>query len=483
MPAKTPKASPRKKRSETAATSRPVAKKAAVKKVVAKKTDGRKAAGKAAVSKKNFTEKPISRKSVRLDTTLLNDVRKFRSLNQKRVGILFSGGPAPGANAVISTAALQFLNQHWDVVGFYKGYEFLEDFDINNPKRFIEGVHYDLLDLDEVTKIRIKGGSILRTSRANPCKVDGSEIKSVKDLASKKYTRKLYNVIDALEHLGIGALISIGGDDTLKTAYYLSLLGVPVVHVPKTIDNDYFGISWTFGYFSAIEHARQAIKTYNEEVRTTDCYFILELMGRKAGWYTLGAGIASEAVRMICPEEYGETFDLEKVSEELVDLVLKREGTGKNYGVILISEGLVDKLPASQKPEARDEHGNIVLSEAKIGERVAYMLKHAYKNRTGRRLTVKRGQIGYTTRCVDPTAYDVLLSSQLGNGAFQLIAKRQFARMVTVTDQFSISSVPFGKLIDPDTFKVATRFVPTDGDFYKLAKSLEFRLVNVPPIE
>ncbi|RJO65186.1 MAG: 6-phosphofructokinase [Myxococcales bacterium] len=404
--------------------------------------------------------------------------RRFRTLGQKRVGMLFSGGPAPGANAVISTATIQFLNDHFDVVGFYKGYEFLEKFDRNNPTVFKEGMHFARLNYTDVTKIRQQGGCMLRTSRANPSKLSGQEIRSVKDLSDPAKARKLYNVLDALEYLGISSLISIGGDDTLKTAYYLSLLGVPVVHVPKTIDNDYYGIPWTFGYFSAIERARQDVKIYNNEVRTTECYFILELMGRKAGWYTLGAGIAGEAVRMIGPEETGDTLDLDKLTEELVDLILMREQLNKNYGVILVSEGLVDKLPVDKKPKTTDAHGNVTLSEAKIGELIGSRVKKRYKERTGRSLTLKNSTIGYTTRCIEPSAFDVLLGSQLGMGAYQFIKAGNFAHMVSVGDNLEIKRVPFSELIDGTTFKTRVRYVPIDGDFFKLAKSLEFKAVK-----
>lgn len=408
----------------------------------------------------------------------LKSVRKFRTLGQKRVGILFSGGPAPGGNAVISTASIQFLNDGYEVMGFYKGYQYLQNFDREKPKNFIEGVHYKSLGYDDITKIRSEGGSILRTSRANPCKLKNREIKNISDLANRKLNVKLQRVMDALEYLGISALISIGGDDTLKTAYYLSLLGVPVVHVPKTIDNDYFGIPWTFGFFSAIERAHQDIKVYNNEVRTTECYFVLELMGRKTGWYTLGAGIAGEAVRMIGPEEIGDRIDIEKEANRLVDLVLKREELNKPYGVILVSEGLVDKLPENLKPKSTDQHGNIVLAEAKIGEHLAHALKKSYRKRTGGKLTVKTGNIGYTTRCIQPSAFDVLLGSQLGMGAFQFVQKNKFSSMVSVGDNLEIRRVPFTRLIDSKTFKTKLRYVPLDGDFFKLAKSLEFRAVE-----
>ncbi len=314
------------------------------------------------MTNKKKTTEPSEKKD------LLSDIRKFRSIGQKRVGMLFSGGPAPGANAVIATATIQFLNDGWEVIGFYKGYENLAQFDREKPRLFKEGEHFVRLNYDHVTKIRQLGGCLLKTARTNPSKVSGKEIKKMEHLADPAHTGDLYKVLDAMEYLGIQALVSIGGDDTLKTAYYLSLLGVPTVHVPKTIDNDYFGIPWTFGYFTAIERARQEIKVYNQEAYTTDCYFVLELMGRKAGWYTLGAGIAGEAVRMIGPEDYDSGFDLDELVNDLLNMIETRKKNGKNYGVITVSEGLADKLPDDMKAGTVDEHGNLKLSESKIGE-------------------------------------------------------------------------------------------------------------------
>ncbi len=417
----------------------------------------------------NYEEKEKELKKI------LSKARKYHGTMQKRVGILFSGGPAPGGNAVISGAALQFLNDGWEVIGFYKGYEYLASFDRDNPRRFIEGTHFKRLNYEDVTKIRQEGGITIKTSRTNPSNVNGNAVKNIKDLLDPKKSAKLYNVLDALEFMGVHALISIGGDDTLKTAYYLHLLGLPVVHVPKTIDNDYYGIPWTFGYFTAIEAARQQIKVYNREAITTDCWWILELMGRKTGWYTLGAGISGEAVRMIGPEEVGDRLEMDALVDDLISLILKREKVGKRYGVVLVSEGLVDRLADEDKPKVMDEHGNINFSEAKFGRQLRNKVKKAYEEKTGRKISIKSETVGYTTRCTEPSAFDILLGSQLGMGAFRFIWGKQFGHMVSVGDNLEIKAVPFCNLIDLDSFHTRLRYVPVDGDFYKLAKSLEFR--------
>ena len=151
-----------------------------------------------------------------------------------KVGILFSGGPAPSANAVISSVALNFLDNDIPVLGIMRGYEFIQDFNKNNPKIRKE-IHYTNITY-EVTKARNRSGIFLRTSRANP----GRDIKTKDDLLKPEKNARLRNILDALDYLEIGALISIGGDDTLKTANYLWLMGFPVIHIPKTIYNDYY---------------------------------------------------------------------------------------------------------------------------------------------------------------------------------------------------------------------------------------------------
>jgi 6-phosphofructokinase 1 len=181
------------------------------------------------------------------------------AVNIRKVGMLFSGGPAPAANAVISAAALAFLDAGAEVIGFIEGYTSLEGYDPARP--LVEGKHYLRLTRDAVTGIRNEGAIILKTARANP----GKAVKSMADLADPAKNAKLVAAHRALSDLGCDALISIGGDDTLKTANFMYLLPrhvpglkeIAVVHLPKTIDNDYFGIDWTFGFISAANFAAQ----------------------------------------------------------------------------------------------------------------------------------------------------------------------------------------------------------------------------------
>src|SRR5262245_34426463 len=170
----------------------------------------------------------------------------------RRVAILFAGGPAPAANAVISTAAASFLNENIEVIGILNGYSHLLEYGPSRPMQ--EGRDYIVLDHHKLHRTRNTRGIMIGTARANP----GKDVFSPSHLTDPVRTTSLRTVYRALASLGVDALVSIGGDDTLKTANKFKLFQkhlpadekrISVVHVPKTIDNDYHGIDFTFGYF------------------------------------------------------------------------------------------------------------------------------------------------------------------------------------------------------------------------------------------
>lgn len=389
---------------------------------------------------------------------------------KKRVGILFSGGPAPSANAVISSVALNLLDNNISVVGLFRGYEFLQDFNKDFPKLRKE-VHYTEIDYN-ITRVRNNPGIYLRTSRANP----GKLIKTMDDLNNPEKNARLRNIIDAFEHLNIGTLVSIGGDDTLKTANFLWLMGFPVIHIPKTIDNDYYGIPWTFGYWTAVDVAQKALLNLRADAQATDSFFIAEMMGRKAGWITYAAGVAAEAILMMSAEDVpGEHFDIDDLAEKIAETVISRERDDKPYGVIAISEGLVDKLPDEMKPKTVDRHGNVVFSEANISHLLADRAKERYHEKTGLSVKITARQIGYETRSGYPNAFDVVLGSMLGYGAARFCMEENSGVMVSVTDNFDLKSVPFNELIDPDTLRTRLRDVPRGSDFYTLKERLTYK--------
>jgi 6-phosphofructokinase 1 len=249
-----------------------------------------------------------------------------------------------------------------------------------------------------------------------------------------------------------------------------------IVHLPKTIDNDYYGIDWTFGFFSAAHFAAAEIRNLGADARSTQVWYVLEIMGRKAGWLTYAAGIAGEATRMISVEDYDGEFDARTVAAELVDLMIQRDGDGRRYGIVCVAEGLADKLPDDQRPQVTDEHGNVRMGDAQIGRLLAEEMERQYAERTGASLKVRHKQIGYEARCAEPAAFDVLLGTQLGVGGYRALVKEGLTGvMVSVEDQLSLKYVPFDELIDPDTMKTRVRFIEKDSEFYRLARALEYQ--------
>lgn len=397
----------------------------------------------------------------------------------KRVGILFSGGPAPAANAVISACTMSFLNEDIEVIGFIEGYNHLETCSSDNP--LVEGEHFLRLTFNDVSGIRNRKAIILKTSRANP----GKTIKSLDDLSDPGKNARLLTVQRALELMGIDGLVSIGGDDTLKTANFLFMLQqkvpglrpISIIHLPKTIDNDYYGIDWTFGFNSAANFAAQEIRNISADAKSTNCWYVLEIMGRKAGWLTYASGIAGEATRMISIEDIDGHLDLPSLAKEIVDLIIARSDDGRHYGIVCVAEGLADRLPADLKPREMDKHGNVIMGEAQVGRLLTEEIEKTYRSRTGRKFKVRNKQIGYEARCTEPVAFDILLGSQLGVGAYRALVEQGLSGyMVSVEKQLQLKYVPFGELIDPDTMKTRIRFIRKESDFYHLARSLEYHI-------
>ncbi|HEY0192082.1 MAG TPA: 6-phosphofructokinase, partial [Kofleriaceae bacterium] len=279
----------------------------------------------------------------------------------KRVAIIFSGGPAPAANAVISAAAISFLDDGREVIGFVHGYSNLEEY---HPvtHRLLPDEHYRIFTEKDVNGLRNTRGIVIGTARANP----GKGIDKPEHLADDTRTLRLRNVYNAMVDLEIDALISIGGDDTLKTANFLyefqkrlpaGARRFHVIHLPKTIDNDYKGIDFTFGFFTAVDVMAKKLQNLRADAIATSSYFIVETMGRKAGWLCYGVAIAGEANLVLAVEDVhgalaiddnGEAkLSLDALIERIVELIIARERRGKHYGTIVLAEGLAEMLPAS----------------------------------------------------------------------------------------------------------------------------------------
>ncbi len=409
----------------------------------------------------------------------------------QRVAIVFSGGPAPAANAVISAAAISFMEDSRQVIGFFHGYSNLEDY---HPvtHRLLPDEHYRIFVEKDVNGLRNSRGIVIGTARTNP----GKGIEKPEHLTDPVRTERLRNVYNALVDLDIDALISIGGDDTLKTANFLyeyqkrlpdKARRVQVIHLPKTIDNDYRGIDFTFGFFTAVDVMAKELQNLRADAIATSSYFIVETMGRKAGWLSYGVAIAGEANLVLAVEdvqgglaidENGEVrLSLDALVERIVELIVTRERRGKHYGTVVLAEGLAEMLPAAQIRELpRDEHGHLSLGRIDLGKLVAQRVMKRYEEKTKRKKKATGLQLGYESRCAPPHAFDVMLGSQLGIGAYRALVEENLdGYMVSIEGQLDLRYVPFKELINPQTLKTEVRFIPHGSDYHRLARFLETR--------
>lgn len=379
------------------------------------------------------------------------------------------------------------------------GYKHLMEFAPGKPLR--EGPDYVLLDSYRLKRTRNQRGIMIGTARANP----GKHINSPADLQNAEKTAPMKTVYDALRSIGADALISIGGDDTLKTANKFKLYQetlppdqprLPVVHIPKTIDNDYNGIDFTFGYFTAVDVLAGEIRNLIADAEAGDAYFVCETMGRSAGWLSYGAAIAGEASLVMSVEdiegdlasveelpnpktgkvEKRKVMNFDGVVKKIVKLMrVREERDNKNFGVIVLAEGLAELMPAKElEGIPRDDHGHISVADVDLGKKFAKMVAKEYKAQTNRTRKVTGVQLGYESRCAPPNAFDVMLGSQLGVGGYRAIVEKGLnGVMVSIVGQLELRYVPFEQLVDPTNLVTVVRYIEKKSDFWQLARFLE----------
>jgi 6-phosphofructokinase 1 len=382
--------------------------------------------------------------------------------NAKKLGIIVSGGPAPGINGVIHSATIEARTRGCEVLGFYDGF-----------KHLMEGqLVATPLTIDDVSRIYLKGGSILRTSRANPTQEE----------ESLRLCGKV--LMDA----GIAYLLVIGGDDTAYAAYRVARyaqehLGadIHVAHAPKTIDNDLplpEEIN-TFGYETARETGTRITMSLMEEALTGMRWFIVVTMGRKTGHLALGIGKSSGATLTLIPEEWeGRTIRMQEVVDILVTSILKRMADDKPYGVALVSEGVMEHMSHQDLRELdyveRDAYGNVHLSEINFSD----ILKHELDSELEKldipaRITSK--DLGYELRCTDPIAFDIDYTRSLGEAASAFLLDGGTNATVTVQGT-RVVPIPFDEMMDQETGRTEVRKVNLDSFIYHSAYKLMIRL-------
>jgi 6-phosphofructokinase 1 len=310
-----------------------------------------------------------------------------------KVGLLTGGGDCPGLNAVIRAVGQRIANEGGTCVGLLEGWRGL-----------IRGFSRDL-SVNETDDIIARGGTILGSSRTNPFKNAATDVPAL---------------LENFKKLGLDALVAIGGDDTLGVAHRLfKEHGLPMVGVPKTIDNDLMVTDFTFGFDTAINIVTEAVDRIRTTTESHRRVMVIETMGRHAGWIACFSGIAVAADYILVPE-------IPINIEHVVEVLKRRRAEGKNYGIVLISEGaeFPEKGMTTLNAET-DAFGHVRLGG--VGNAVAKMIEDA---------------TGYETRCVvlghlqrggPPSAADRVLATRLGLAAAHLVVQKRFGTMVALS--------------------------------------------------
>lgn len=312
----------------------------------------------------------------------------------KRIGILTGGGDCPGLNAVIRAAVGTLIRDYKiEVVGIQLGFEGLL------TRATVP------LNLDTIRGILPKGGTLLRTTnRGNPFEYPAPG-GGVEDRSA--------TVIQSIHDLGIDGIIAIGGDGTLKIAQRLCDLGIPMVAVPKTIDNDLAATDYTFGFHTAVAVATEAVDRLHTTAESHDRVMILEVMGRNAGWIALYSGLAGGADIILLPE-------IPYKPRAIVDLIEERQEGGRKFDVIVVAEGA---------RRAGGEETYLDKASGRLGG-VAYQVAADIALHID--LEIRVTVLGHIQRGGSPIAYDRILASRFGAEAAHLVARGQFGQMVAL---------------------------------------------------
>lgn len=378
---------------------------------------------------------------------------------KEKIAMIVGGGPAPGINGVISAATIEAVKRGKKVIGIVGGFKSLFSGD---RKKIIE------LAIDDVSKIHITGGSILRTSRDFPSKVK----EGFKTLMS------------TLKSVNVRYLITIGGEGTLYMARWIekeSKGGISVVHVPKTIDNDLLlpaGMP-TFGYETARHWGVELVENIMEDARTTGRWYFVTTMGRYTGHLALGIGKAAGATITLIPEEFREEkVSAKKVSDILEGSIIKRLSTGKDYGVAVLAEGIANKFDKKEliryEVIEKDETGRVRLSDIQLG-RVMKTIANRNLESRGIKVTIVDKNIGYELRAANPIPFDAEYTRNLGYGAVRFLLMGGTGAMI-VFYEGKLKSVPFVEMFEPDSDKTKIRYVDTSSEAYLVGREYMIRL-------
>jgi phosphofructokinase-like protein len=358
----------------------------------------------------------------------LPDLLRLRAVTIQRIGIMTGGGDCPGLNAVIRAVVLKASTRGWRVLGIEDATEGLIDLDYRSPRgnRWLEPA-----DVDHVLT---RGGTILGTSnRSDPFRY------VVTEGGKKVETDVSDRVVDNYRKLGLDALVSVGGDGSMRIAARLADKGLAIVGVPKTIDQDLDATDYTFGFNTAVQTATDAIDRLQDTAESHDRVMILEVMGRDAGWIALSAALAGGAHVCLIPE-------IPYRIEPIVEHVQRRTASGHPFSIIVVAEGVrpADGQKSYGDPNPLGAMPKLVGAGNRLGSQLEPHLSRDV------RVTV----LGHIQRGGTPTQFDRLLGTRFGTAAIDAIAEGRFGHMVSLKTP-DIVTIPLtealrhARLVDP----------------------------------
>jgi phosphofructokinase-like protein len=352
-----------------------------------------------------------------------------------KIAINTGGGDAPGLNAVIQAVVLAAYTRQWEVYGIKNGYTGLL-----NTDEIIQ------LTPEKVRDIATLGGTILgTTNKGNPfampvkCVTGEPEIRDVSD-----------KILDNFKRLRFDCLIVVGGDGSLKIALDFFKKGMPVIGVPKTIDNDLGGTVITFGFDTAVNIATEAIDRLHSTTKSHERVMVVEVMGRRAGWIALNSGISGAAHVILIPEI---PFDIEKIC----DHIMERELHGQKYAIVVAAEGAMP-IGGGEISKAGEEGRQDVI----LGGVAEYVAKEIAK-RTGK--DTRSLVLGHLQRGGSPTTFDRLLSLRFGAAAVRAIEAKEFGKMIALLP-------PYIKTVSIEEALSTMKRVPLDGDTVQTGRDI-----------
>ena len=348
---------------------------------------------------------------------------------KKRIGILTGGGDVPGLNSVIKSVVYRSDEVGWEAVGIRRGWQGLTHVDV---KREDGGGFLRPLDRVSTRAIDRTGGTVLHTSRTNPSSMKRDALPEGLDRQRFEVGEEKYDltplVLENLQKLGIGALVAIGGDDTLSYAARLGREGFPVIAIPKTMDNDVHGTEYCIGFSTAVTRAKELINRQRTTLGSHERIGVFRIFGRNAGYTAWYAAYVTSA-RCVIPEA---PFDLDSLAGTLAD---DRRLNPSGYAFVIASEGAIWR--GGELPEIGDPDAYGHRHKADVG----YALAEELKRLTG--IETVHSDLTYDLRSGDPDALDQMVAITFANVAVDLLADGQTGRMVAIRDgKYSHAPLP-----------------------------------------